>query len=166
MNMPPSPSPPTRNYEPSLPPTRANAEPCASKHRRKEMQSMLLNSHLNYLRMPGGRLLMTIIACGLMILLLLGAWLSPNATAHAHQGASQTCTSTHGTIAALCEGQFPILEHCADDAESVRILPAYVQGVLIGEVDLRHSSTCHTYWLRTMAYGGTNGLVLDVEANI
>lgn len=77
----------------------------------------------------------------------------------------QTCASTYGTIMADCEKQFPILQNCVDDAKSVEILPAYHQEVLVGEVDLRHSDTCNSYWVRTMAYGSTIGQIIDVEAN-
>jgi hypothetical protein len=77
----------------------------------------------------------------------------------------QTCANTNGTIMAVCEQQFPTVQNCVADAKSVRILPAYNKGVLVGEVDLRHSDACNSYWVRTMAYGSTKGLIINVEAN-
>lgn len=107
-----------------------------------------------------GSLLIPFLLAGVFLLIAL----TPIHRAFAAMNAD-TCASTHGTIMADCEKQFATVQNCADDAKSVKILPAYRQGVLVGEVDLRHSDTCNSYWTRTMAYGNSIGQIIDVEAN-
>ena len=89
----------------------------------------------------------------------------------AHAAAGPTCASTQGTNTALCEKQDPTVQHCDLDAQSLKVLPVFYRGTLVGEVDLRTSATCKSYWIRTIAYGSavqstSNGPVINVEANI
>lgn len=74
--------------------------------------------------------------------------------AFAHAAVSgPTCATTKGTQQNLCEQQDPTEQGCANDAQSLEVETVYTkQNVLIGEVDLRHSATCKSYWVRTIAY--------------
>jgi hypothetical protein len=77
---------------------------------------------------------------------------SPLAFAHAI-ASGPTCASTKGTQQNLCEQQDPTEQGCANDAQSLEVETVYTnQNTLIGEVDLRHSATCKSYWVRTIAY--------------
>ena len=84
---------------------------------------------------------------------------------HAHASSSPSCALTGGTIAATCDGQDPVAQGCATSATNASVQPAFTGDTLIGEVDLRYSNTCKSYWVRTIAYANTQGLVSNVEAN-
>jgi hypothetical protein len=86
-------------------------------------------------------------------------------TAHAQQNQS-TCAATNGTQTNLCDQQDPAGQGCAQDAQTLERVPAYNQGTLIGEVDLRHSNVCNTYWVRTIAYASAIPPVNAIDASI
>jgi hypothetical protein len=104
-----------------------------------------------------------ILVIGLVVLHIPG--FSPLASAHAPQHQS-TCATTSGTLLNLCDQQDPIVQGCAQDAQSIESVFAYHQGTLIGEVDLRHSTLCNTYWVRTIAYASAIPPVNAIDAYI
>jgi hypothetical protein len=79
---------------------------------------------------------------------------------------SSTCATTKGTQQDLCEGQNPGTQGCLQDAQTTEMQSVYVQNTLIGEVDLRHSVTCDTYWVRTIAYANVMPQIQSLSATI
>ena len=79
---------------------------------------------------------------------------------------SSTCATTKGTQQNLCEGQSPEAQGCLQDAQTVEMQSVYVQNTLIGEVNLRHSVTCDTYWVRTIAYANITPHVQSLSGTI
>ena len=79
---------------------------------------------------------------------------------------SSTCATTKGTQQNLCEGQSPEAQGCLQDAQTVELQSVYVQNTLIGEVNLRHSVTCDTYWVRTIAYANVTPHVQSLSGTI
>jgi hypothetical protein len=78
-----------------------------------------------------------------------------------------SCATTKGTQPALCEHQDPIFQGCVTDAEILDLQTVYQdnqQTKPLGEVDLRYSPTCKTYWIRTMAFVTTKGVFKDIHA--
>lgn len=136
-----------------------------------------LKDHLRSLR-PTPHLKMmclTALLSGLLLLIALAAaFVSKSAlplvTFNQSIADNLTCASTQGSITALCEKQDPIDQQCDVDAGSLLVQPVYYDHLQIGEVDLRYSPTCKTYWIRTWVYQRliphANGdRVLNVEAN-
>ena len=88
-------------------------------------------------------------------------------SAHAMTNVSSpTCATTKGKNPQLCEHQDPIIQGCTTDAQTLEIEDALYQGEQIGEVDLRHSTNCGTYWVRTIAYQNTIGNVQAIHATV
>lgn len=52
-----------------------------------------------------------------------------------------------------CNRTDPITAGCLFDARSVDTERAVHKGVVVGYVTLRASTTCHTYWVKSVAYG-------------
>ena len=77
-----------------------------------------------------------------------------------------TCANTQGAQQNLCEGQSPTAQGCIQDAQTVELQSVYFQNTLIGEVDLRHSITCNTYWVRTIGYANATPQIQSVDATI
>ena len=77
-----------------------------------------------------------------------------------------TCANTQGAQQNLCEGQSPVTQGCIQDAQTIEHQSVYFQNTLIGEVNIRHSDTCDTYWIRTIAYANVTPQVQSVSAII
>lgn len=89
--------------------------------------------------------------------------------AHAMAGRtlfSSTCQSTKGTQSVLCEHQDPQAQGCTADAQSIEVQDVFSRGMLIGEVDLRYSFTCKSFWTRTIAYARAEGIIQAVHARV
>jgi hypothetical protein len=80
--------------------------------------------------------------------------------------ADSTCIGGSENIPISCDEQDPIQQQCVNDAQTPQTIPAMYQGTLIGEVDMRFSPTCQTYWIRTIAYSSALDMVYRVEAQI
>jgi hypothetical protein len=77
-----------------------------------------------------------------------------------------TCASTQGTQPNLCNQQNPAMQGCTQDAQTLEGVSVFTpQNALIGEVDLMHSTTCKTMWVRTIAYANA-GDVQAIDATI
>ena len=88
-------------------------------------------------------------------------------SAHAMANVSSpTCATTKGKNPQLCEHQDPITQGCTTDTQTLEIEDALYQGEQIGEVDLRHSTSCGTYWVRTIAYQNTVGNIQAIHATV
>jgi Protein of unknown function (DUF2690) len=79
---------------------------------------------------------------------------------------SSTCQSTKGAQPALCEHQDPQAQGCTADAQSIEVQDVFSRGVLIGEVNLRYSFTCKSFWTRTIAYARAEGIIQAVHARV
>ena len=89
--------------------------------------------------------------------------------AHAMAGRtlfSSTCQLTKGVQPALCEHQDPQAQGCTSDAQSIEVQDVFSRGMLIGEVDLRYSFTCKSFWTRTIAYARAEGIIQAVHARV
>src|SRR5262249_5854543 len=76
---------------------------------------------------------------------------SPSSFAHA-MTLQPTCASTQGTQQNLCNQQNPLTQGCVQDAQTLEAVSVFdTHNSLIGEVQLRHSQTCKTLWVRTIA---------------
>ncbi|BCL79591.1 DUF2690 domain-containing protein [Ktedonobacteria bacterium brp13] len=84
-------------------------------------------------------------------------------TAHA-ASSTTTCAATKGTQQALCEHQDPVAQGCVIDTEILDLQTVVRENKPIGEVDLRYSPTCKTYWLRTQAFVTTQGVFKAIHA--
>src|SRR5437762_1023343 len=115
-------------------------------------QQPFLASLLKQIQKPHVQYSVALCTVAVILALVFGRLFIKGGTAHAE--ASPTCASTQGTDTALCEKQDPTVQHCDLDVQSLRVLPADLGGGLVGEVDLRTSPTCHTYWIWTIVYGG------------
>lgn len=100
-------------------------------------------------------ILLLTITCITTLLLIIGSLafhvssFLPFSFAHA----ATTCATTKGTQQDLCEQQNPVEQGCTQDAHSIEVESVYTsQNKLIGEVDIRHSALCKTFWMRTIAY--------------
>jgi Protein of unknown function (DUF2690) len=79
---------------------------------------------------------------------------------------SPTCQSTQGTQPALCEHQNPQTQGCTADAQSIEVQDVFSRGMLIGEVDLRYSFLCQSFWTRTIASARAEGIIQAVHAQL
>ena len=87
-------------------------------------------------------------------------------TAHAAT-VNSSCATTKGAQPALCERQDPIEQGCATDAQTLdlqTVFQDHLQTKPLGEVELRHSPTCKTYWIRTTAFVTTTGIFKAIHA--
>ena len=94
-------------------------------------------------------------SCGIILAAILAASFILLVYPHLKPGTSlasgiTTCASTNGTQPNLCAQQDPVAQGCTTDAQTKENIPAYNQDTLMGEVDLRYSPTCNTYWVRTI----------------
>jgi hypothetical protein len=93
--------------------------------------------------------------------------IAPFVTAAHAATLGSSCATTKGTQPTLCEHQDPIFQGCVTDAEILDLQTVYQdsqQTKPLGEVDLRYSPTCKTYWIRTMAFVTTRGVFKDIHA--
>ena len=92
-----------------------------------------------------------------------------SAFAHAmagHASINATCQSTKGAQPTLCEHQNPQTQGCITDAQSTEVQDVFSRGMLIGEVDLRSSFTCKSFWTRTITYASAEGIIQAVHARV
>lgn len=96
----------------------------------------------------------TVILGLLLLVVLLAAVAMKTGVAHA---ASPTLLFPHlcadSPNVENCNATDPISEGCLADARNVDTQLAWHQGVAVGYVALRASASCHTYWVRSIAYG-------------
>ena len=94
--------------------------------------------------------------------------LSPFTTAvHAAPLSAPTCATTKGTQKSLCEHQDPIVQGCVIDAETLNlqtVSQGNQQTKPLGEVELRYSPKCKTYWVRTTAFITAKGIFKTIHA--
>lgn len=107
-----------------------------------------------------------------MLLLLSGSimiqrqGLAPFATI-ARAASVSSCARLKGTQPTLCEHQDPIVQGCVTDAETLDIQTVFrdrQQTKPLGEVELRYSPTCRTYWVRTTVFATTREGVKAIHA--
>lgn len=113
---------------------------------------MLKNARVQRILLLLGVPLVTtlVLLIGTIALHVPGFTLLSFAHAMAHQ---PTCASTQGTQPNLCNKQNPIAQGCTQDVQMLEVVSVFTkQNMLIGEVDLRYSNTCKSYWIRTIAY--------------
>ncbi|GHO82343.1 DUF2690 domain-containing protein [Dictyobacter formicarum] len=80
-----------------------------------------------------------------------------------------TCATTRGTQQALCEHKDPIAQGCVIDAESLDLQTVFQdtqQTKPLGDVELRYSPSCKTYWVRTTAFVTRMGVLKAIHAVI
>jgi Protein of unknown function (DUF2690) len=85
----------------------------------------------------------------------------------AHAATVNSCATTKGTQPALCERQDPIVQGCVTDAQTLDLQTVFqdrLQTKPLGEVELRYSPTCKTYWIRTTAFVTTTGIFKAIHA--
>jgi hypothetical protein len=94
--------------------------------------------------------------------------LTPFATT-AHAATVSSCATTKGTQPARCEHQDPIVQGCVTDAETLDLHTVFQDSQHtkpLGEVELRYSPTCKTYWVRTTAFAITKGVFHAIHARL
>lgn len=57
-----------------------------------------------------------------------------------------TCSHFH------CDGKWPIATHCSLSERTAKSVDIKHDGMLLGKIQLRYSSDCHTVWARVIAY--------------
>jgi Protein of unknown function (DUF2690) len=85
----------------------------------------------------------------------------------AHAATVNSCATTKGTQSVLCERQDPIVQGCVTDAQTLDLQTVFQdrqQTKPLGEVELRYSPTCKTYWIRTTAFVTTTGVFKAIHA--
>ncbi|GCE15053.1 DUF2690 domain-containing protein [Tengunoibacter tsumagoiensis] len=123
---------------------------------------------------PTVRILLILGICLMTTFMLLGVTVlhtrgfsSLMTRAHAATSNTATCATTKGTQPALCEQQDPIIQGCVHDAKTIEQHPVFQsnqQTTTLGEVDLRYSSTCKTYWVRTIAFVSAQKVFTAIHA--
>lgn len=68
---------------------------------------------------------------------------------------------------ALCEQQDPVIQGCVQDAKTLDLQTIFQGNQItkpLGEVELRYSPTCKTYWVRTTAFITAKGVFKTIHA--
>lgn len=126
----------------------------------------LKNNHTVQLLIVLGISLVTTLALLSGSVVIHGQGLTPFVTA-AHAATVSSCARTKGTQPGLCEHQDPIVQGCVTDAETLDLQTVFQdsqQTKPLGEVELRYSPTCKTYWIRTTAFATTKGVFKAIHA--
>jgi hypothetical protein len=129
------------------------------------MRTLKSNQTLRLLGIFGISLLTMLVILGGSTLIHQG--FPPFATAAHAATVNSSCATTKGTQPALCERQDPIVQGCVTDAQTRDLQTVFQdrqQTKPLGEVELRYSPTCKTYWIRTTAFVTTTGVFKAIHA--
>jgi Protein of unknown function (DUF2690) len=106
----------------------------------------------------------------LLLFFLSAGWLLASmSTVHAatHDGIDvQTVPHTcfDDPKATLCDDADPLVANCVQDVRSIESVRAIHQGIWVGDVDLRYSPHCRSFWLRIVGFAGSSLLRVSVTA--